>query len=236
MRAAVGPSIFASVSKRSVSSFARGERRKRANLYLITIDLRAGLRFNPSLRSRRTSKMRSQPKGTPRAGVVRRPADVSERLSLARGSSRRTLLRLVKQGVATLTYKKARGTIDGRKDADRLRGATLRRPKTDFSLAGRALVNPDMRNRVGQHGRARVVGRVRGRVRRPEAGTVVTAWRIRTERSRTTRAAWRRGAAKGWLVCVRGWFALAKRRACHRPPAEFLLFDSPLRRSREPSA
>jgi hypothetical protein len=61
-----------------------------------------------------------------------------------------------------------------------------------------------MRNRVGQHGRTRGVRRVRGRVRR--AGTVVTARRIRTERSRTTRAGWRRGAAKGWLVCVRGRF------------------------------
>jgi hypothetical protein len=46
------------------------ERRKRANLYLITIGLRAGLGFNASLKM----ATHSQPKGTPRAGVVRRQA------------------------------------------------------------------------------------------------------------------------------------------------------------------
>jgi hypothetical protein len=40
-----------------------------------------------------------------------RQSGVRERPSLARGSSRRTPLGLVKQGLATLTYEKARGTI-----------------------------------------------------------------------------------------------------------------------------
>jgi hypothetical protein len=42
---------------------------------------------------------------------ARRPLGVSERLLLARGFSRRMLLGLVRQGLATLTYEKARGKI-----------------------------------------------------------------------------------------------------------------------------
>jgi hypothetical protein len=42
---------------------------------------------------------------------VNRPSGVSERLLLARGFSRRMLLGLIRQGLATLTYEKARGTI-----------------------------------------------------------------------------------------------------------------------------
>jgi hypothetical protein len=47
---------------------------------------------------------------------ARRPLGVSERLLLARGFSRRMLLGLVRQGLATLTYEKARGkTIEAGK-------------------------------------------------------------------------------------------------------------------------